>query len=815
MQDKTQDRLTLRIKGMSCAACAGRVEQGIKSVAGVQQANVSYGTNVAYVTFEPGEKPVREIIQAVKDAGYQVASDVAELRITGMTCAACASRVERGLMALGGVVRATVNLATNKASVEYASGMLAPSDLIAAVEAAGYGAEVTSEEAQDRDRERKERASEIRRQRNLLIFTGVLALPLFWLMLAEMTSIPHPKILTNPYFQMALATPVQFVGGWQFYRDAFNVLTHGSANMSVLIALGTSAAYFYSAAVTLFGGPAVTGHMVYFETSAFIIVLIIMGRMFEAIAKGRTSDAIRKLLGLKPRTATIVRGGTEVEIPVDDVAVGDIVLVRPGERVPVDGTITEGFSSVDESMLTGESIPVDKKPGDEVIGGTVNRFGSFRFEAARVGKDTTLAQIVRIVEEAQGSKAPIQRLADVVSRYFVTAVIAIALVTFFAWYLLVDPGNFTKALIHSTAVLVIACPCALGLATPTAIMVGTGRGAESGILVKGGEHLERTHEVKVIVLDKTGTITRGEPSVTDVLPVAGTSREELLRAVASAERPSEHPLGQAMVAFAIGEGITLDDAHNFTAVPGNGIEATTRGRKVLAGTGKFLQSAGVDISPLEMLVSALESEGKTVTYAAIGGKAAGLVALADTIKEGSGEAIEALKHMGLRVIMITGDNNRTAQAIARQAGIDEVFAEVLPENKAEEVRKLQQQGYKVAMVGDGINDAPALATADVGIAIGTGTDVAIETADIALMRGDLRAVAAAISLSKATMRTIKQNLFWALIYNTLGIPLAAIGLLSPVIAAGAMAFSSVSVVTNSLRLRRFNPYSGIAGAPGQ
>ncbi|MDP2857090.1 MAG: heavy metal translocating P-type ATPase [Bacillota bacterium] len=737
--------------------------------------------------------------------------DTLTLRIKGMSCAACASRVERGLSSIDGVVRATVNLASNKASVEYASGTATPSDLIAAVEAAGYEAEVTSEEASDRDRERKERDAEIRRQRNLLVFTGILAFPLLWLMLAEMVSIPHPKILANPYFQMALATPVQFIGGWQFYRDSFNVLTHGSANMSVLIVLGTSAAYFYSAWVTLFGGPGTTGHMVYFETSALIIVLIIMGRMLEAIAKGRTSDAIRKLLGLKPRAATIVRDGNEIEIPVDDVAVGDIVLVRPGERVPVDGSVTEGFSTVDESMLTGESIPVDKKPGDEVIGGTVNRFGSFKFEASRVGRDTTLAQIVRIVEEAQGSKAPIQRLADVVSRHFVTAVVAVALVTFFAWYLLVDPGNFTKALIHSTAVLVIACPCALGLATPTAIMVGTGRGAESGILVKGGEHLERTHEIKVVVLDKTGTITKGEPSVTDIIPVGGMSQEELLRVVASAERPSEHPLGQAIVAHAGEKGLALHEALDFSAVPGNGIQATTGGMKVLAGTGKFLKANGVDISPVESLVTALESEGKTVTYAAIDGKAAGLVALADTIKDGSKEAVAALRHMGLRVMMITGDNRRTAQAIAKQVGIDEVFAEVLPENKAEEVAKLQREGLKVAMVGDGINDAPALATADVGIAIGTGTDVAIETADIALMRGDLRAVVAAINLSRATMRTIKQNLFWALIYNTLGIPLAAVGLLSPIIAGGAMAFSSVSVVTNSLRLRRFDPYRGIAG----
>ncbi|MGB9867432.1 MAG: heavy metal translocating P-type ATPase [Bacillota bacterium] len=797
--------ITLRIKGMSCASCAGRIEQALKSVLGVADASVSFASGLANVELEPGQRPVGDILRAVTEAGYQLATDTVELSVSGMSCASCASRIERALNQLEGVVQAQVNFATGKAHVEYVAGVLAPERLIAAVQSTGYDAKMVTHEVFDRDREAKERDMEIRRQQRQLAFTGVLALPLLWYMLAELVSLPHPKIIMSPVFQWVLATPIQFVGGWQFYKDAFNQIRHRSANMSVLIMLGTSAAYFYSVVATFFPN-LVRTRAVYYETSAIIIVLITLGKMLEARAKGRTSEAIRKLLGLRAKTARLLRNGNEVEVPVEQVLVGDIVVVRPGERIPVDGVILEGYSSVDESMITGESLPVDKGPGDEVIGGTVNKFGSFQFRASRVGKDTTLAQIVRIVEEAQGSKAPIQRLADVVSKYFVTGVIVAASVTFLAWYFIAEPGDLATALMHSTAVLVIACPCALGLATPTAIMVGTGTGAENGILIRGGEHLERMHNLTAIVLDKTGTITKGEPTVTDVVTLPGIEQDQLLQLVASAENLSEHPLARAIVRHALDAGIHLQEATHFSAVPGQGVEASVNGRIVVAGTPKLLQARGVDIAQLAKDFEELQQQGKTVTAVALDGKAAGLIALADTIKEGSREAIAALKRMNIAVVMITGDNQRTAWAIARQAGIDQVLAEVLPEHKAEQVKRLQQQGYRVGMVGDGINDAPALVTADVGIAIGTGTDIAIESADVTLMRGDLRGVVGAIELSRATMRTIKQNLFWALVYNTLGIPLAAVGLLSPIIAGGAMAFSSVSVVTNSLRLRRFNPY---------
>jgi len=665
---------------------------------------------------------------------------------------------------------------------------------------------VRDEHFLDESRSRDERQREVRKQRNLLLFSVPLTLPLLWHMFAMMFGWPEPALFSNLNFQLALATPVQFIAGGQFYVDAFRVLRHKTANMSVLIALGTSAAYFYSAAVT-FSHDHVLGHTVYFEASAMIIVLIITGRMLEAIAKGRTSDAIKKLMALRPDTARVLRSGSEVEVSVDSVVPGDIVLVRPGERIPVDGRVVEGHSVVDESMLTGESIPVDKQPDDEVIGATVNKFGSFKFEATRVGKDTALARVVRLVEQAQGSKAPIQRIADVVSKYFVMGVLAVALITFSVWYFVVDAGNFGGALTHFAAVLVIACPCALGLATPTAIMVGTGRGAENGVLIRGGEHLERAAAITAVALDKTGTITRGEPSVTDIRPLAGFEQDDLLLYAASAERLSEHPLGQAIVSHAEHEGLNLLAASDFSAVPGKGIKARVSEKAVLCGTLALLESEGVDSARLAERRAELESQGKTVIGVAVDGQAAGLIALSDTIKEGSLEAVRLLKQMGLEVIMITGDNERTAHAIAREAGIDTVFAEVLPEHKAEKIHALQQQAHKVAMVGDGINDAPALVVADVGIAIGTGTDIAMEAADITLMRGDLRGVVAAIELSRRTMRTIKQNLFWAFIYNTIGIPLAAFGMLSMVVAGGAMAFSSVSVLTNSLRLRRFEPYA--------
>ncbi|QJW46351.1 copper-translocating P-type ATPase [bacterium BFN5] len=608
--------------------------------------------------------------------------------------------------------------------------------------------------------------------------------------------------LMNPYVQLVLATPVQFIAGWPFYRGAYAALKNGSANMDVLVALGTSAAYFYSIANMLTSNP----HL-YFETSAILITLIILGKLLEATAKGRTSEAIKALMGLQAKTARLIREGEEVDVPIEAVLVGDIIVVRPGEKVPVDGIIIEGTSTLDESMLTGESIPVDKKTGDEVVGATINKFGTFKFQATKVGKDTALAQIVRIVEEAQGSKAPIQRFADVVSGYFVPTVVSLAVITFLGWYFIFDPGNFSRALVNFTAVMVIACPCALGLATPTSIMVGTGKGAENGILIKGAEHLENAHRLTTIVLDKTGTITKGQPEVTDIISLAGLSDHSVLAIAASVERKSEHPLAQAIVKRGQVQGLLLEEPEEFSAIPGHGIQASMNGKAILVGTRKLMRENGIGIDSVLAEIESLEQQGKTVMLLAVDQVMTGLIAVADTVKDSSAQAVADLKQLGIEVWMITGDNERAARAIAASIGIDHVLAEVLPEHKAAKVEALKQEGKVVAMVGDGINDAPALATADVGFAIGTGTDVAIEAADITLMRGDLNGIVAAIRLSKATMLNIKQNLFWALIYNSIGIPIAAAGYLSPVLAGAAMAFSSVSVVLNALRLKRFRPYA--------
>ena len=605
----------------------------------------------------------------------------------------------------------------------------------------------------------------------------------------------------QPLVQLLLATPVQFIVGWPFYRGAYNALRNGSANMDVLVALGTSSAYLFSLA-NMFTGKA----DLYFETSAVLITLIILGKLLEARAKGQTSAAIKALMGLQAKTARVVREGQELDIPIEDVVVGDVLIVRPGEKIPVDGVIVEGNSTIDESMLTGESLPVDKKTGDEVVGATLNKFGAFKFEARKVGRDTALAQIVRIVEEAQGSKAPIQRFADVVSGYFVPAVVAIAVITFFAWYFVLDQGNFTRALINFTAVMVIACPCALGLATPTSIMVGTGKGAESGILIKGAEHLENAQKLTTIVLDKTGTITKGQPEVTNVIAMTGFSDSTVVQAAASVEKSSEHPLAQAIVKYGQKAGAAVAEVEEFAATPGHGVQGRLDGKIVLVGTNRFMQENNIDLAAASRQKEQLEQQGKTVMLVAIDQVLAGMIAVADTVKETSSQAIAELRLLGIDVWMITGDNDRAAKTIGDSVGIQNVLAEVLPEHKAEKVAALKKEGRIVGMVGDGINDAPALATADVGFAIGTGTDVAIEAADITLMRGDLMGVVAAIRLSKATMRNIKQNLFWALFYNALGIPIAAAGFLSPILAGGAMAFSSVSVVTNALRLRRFKPY---------
>lgn len=729
--------------------------------------------------------------------------DQTTLQITGMTCAACAARIEKGLNRLPGVEQANVNLALETAQVRYEPGTVSIEQIINKVSQLGYGAVLKPSEKESGEL----RAREIRKQRNKLIVSAVLAFPLLWAMAGHFSFtswIWTPELFMNPWFQLALATPVQFIIGWGFYVGAFKALRSRSANMDVLVALGTSAAYFYSLYLSLDSLSMPHGHtpQLYYETSSILITLILLGKWFEALAKGRSSQAIKTLMGLQAKTALVLKDGVETVVPIEGVVPGDVLIVKPGEKIPVDGVVIGGVSSVDESMLTGESIPVEKKEGDTVIGATVNKHGVLRVQAAKVGSETALAQIIRVVEEAQGSKAPIQRVADVISGIFVPIVVGIAVVTFLVWFFFVAPGSFAEALEKAIAVLVIACPCALGLATPTSIMAGSGRAAEYGILFKGGEYLEAAQGLQAIVLDKTGTITRGQPELREVVPAEGWDEAALLRLVGAAERGSEHPLADALVAGARARALELPEATAFEAVPGHGITAVVEDRRVLAGTRRLMAREGVDVAAAEAGMAALEAAGQTVLLVAVDGVYAGMVAVSDTVKETSKAAVARLKEMGLHVVMITGDNVRTAQAIAAEVGIDEVLAEVLPEGKAAEVKKLQARGLKTAMVGDGINDAPALAVADVGIAIGTGTDVAMEAADVTLMRGDLEGVPDAIAMSKRTMGNIKQNLFWALAYNSIGIPVAAAGFLAPWLAGAAMALSSVSVVLNALRLQR-------------
>lgn len=795
--------LTIKIGGMSCAVCANRVEKGLSSLNGVEKAGVNFATEKASVTYDKTHIGLNEISQKIEKLGFQVIKEKIELKITGMSCAACSGRIEKALNKLPGVYNAVVNLAIEKATVEFNPGQINIVDIKSRIEKLGFGAHDAAV-GTEVDKEKETRETEVTQQRFRLILSAVFSFPLLFAMVLHLMGVmgAATDLLMNPYFQFAAATPVQFIAGWQFYRGAYLALRNGGANMDVLVALGTSAAYFYSVVNIIRGN-----QDLYFETSAILITLIILGKLLEATAKGRTSEAIKALMGLQAKTARVIRDGQEMDIPIETVLVADIVVVRPGEKVPVDGVIIDGTSAVDESMLTGESLPVDKKNGDEVIGATINKFGTFKFRATKVGKDTALAQIVRIVEEAQGSKAPIQRFADVVSGYFVPTVVALAVLTFLAWYFIADPGNFSRALINLTAVLVIACPCALGLATPTSIMVGTGKGAESGILIKGAEHLENAHRLTTIVLDKTGTITKGQPAVTDIITTADFSEDEIVGLIVRAEKNSEHPLAQAIVKYGQEKGLSMADPESFTAIPGHGVEVRIDGQRILAGTRKLMSENNIEFNALIPKIEGLEEQGKTVMMMAIDEQMAGLFAVADTVKESSAEAVTQLQKLGIEVWMITGDNERTARAIAEKVGITNVMAEVLPENKAEKIESLKREGKVVGMVGDGINDAPALVTADVGFAIGTGTDVAIEAADITLMSGDLKGIVAAIKLSKATMRNIKQNLFWALIYNTLGIPIAALGYLSPVLAGAAMAFSSVSVVTNALRLKGFKPYA--------
>jgi len=725
------------------------------------------------------------------------------LQITGMTCAACATRIEKGLNKLPGISKVNVNLALETAHVVYNPVIVTISEMHKKVDQLGYKATSKVEQIDSGEHRKKE----IVKQKRIFIVSAILSFPLLWSMVSHFsftTWIWVPEIFMNPWLQLVLATPVQFYIGRRFYVGAYKALRNKSANMDVLIALGTSAAYFYSIYLTLEWlqqGVGSDGPAMYYETSSILITLVILGKLFEALAKGRTSEAIKSLMGLQAKTALVIRDEQEISIPIEDVIAGDVVLVKPGEKVPVDGEVIDGTSSVDESMLTGESIPVEKQVGDDVIGATINKNGVLRIKATKVGKDTALAQIIKVVEDAQGSKAPIQRVADVISGIFVPIVVAIAVIAFIVWYILVSPGEFANALEIAIAILVIACPCALGLATPTSIMAGSGRAAELGILFKGGEHLETTHNVDTIILDKTGTVTKGKPELTDIVMEMGDERT-FLRLVGAAEKNSEHPLAEAIVSGITAKGIELPTTEAFEAIPGFGIRAIVEGKEILAGTRKLMAKYEISVNQAIGIMEELEQSGKTAMIIAIDRQYSGLVAVADTIKESSKEAVDRLKSMGIDVIMITGDNKRTADAIAKQVGIDHVLAEVLPEGKAEEVRKLQAQGKKVAMVGDGINDAPALAMADIGMAVGTGTDVAMEAADVTLMRGDLNSIPDAIYMSRKTMSNIRQSLFWALAYNSIGIPIAAIGLLAPWVAGAAMALSSVSVVLNALRLQR-------------
>src|SRR5215204_2203401 len=814
-------RISIPVVGMTCASCVRRVERTLSEKEGVDEASVNFAAEKASVTYDPTTTNPDDLIGAIRDAGYGAGVRETTFSVTGMTCASCVGRVERALAKVPGVLEARVNLANERATVEYLAGEVEPKDLEMAIEGAGYGVVREEDSSVEDSHERGYR---------LLKSDFLLAAALTALIL--LGSLPHMLGLMLPIPMewlnlglLLLATPVQFWAGWRFYRGAWGALKHWQANMNTLVVMGTSAAYLYSAVATLAPLLFAAGRAdVYFDTSALIITLILLGRLLESRAKGRTNEAIKKLAGLQAKTARVVRDGEEVDVAVEDVQIGDIVVVRPGEKIPVDGRIVSGESAVDESMITGESMPVTRRVGDEVIGASMNASGSFRFAATKVGEDTALHQIMRMVEEAQGSRAPIQRLADRISAVFAPAVLGVGAATFVIWLLFGPEPAFTFALLNTVAVLIIACPCAMGLATPTSIMVGTGKGAESGILIKGGEALEGAHKLDTVVLDKTGTLTRGQPELTDIVPTNDIPKEDLLRLVAAAESGSEHPLGEAIVRGARDRGLPPVEADAFEAISGGGIRARVEGREVLVGSRRFLSESSVPWDGLVAGSEELAREGKTPIFVAVDGETAGLMGVADVVRDESGEAVERLHSLGLEVAMLTGDNHRTAEAIARKLGIDRVVAEVRPGDKAAEVERLQAESKRVGMVGDGINDAPALAQADVGIAIGTGTDVAMEAADLTLISGDVRGVARAIELSKATVRNIKENLFWAFAYNVALIPVAAgvlyplfaggsvpwilspvlgeYGFLNPVLAAAAMALSSVTVVSNALRLRR-------------
>ena len=818
------EKTTVKISGMTCAACASRVQRAVGKLEGVASANVNLATEKLTVEFDPQRTGLPAIKEAVEHAGYGVIeeskSNTVTIPIGGMTCAACVRRVEKAISNLDGVVKANVNLATEKATVEYDTAKIRLSAIKQAIEKAGYKALEIEKNTVDEDRKRKQK--EIRTLWIKFTISAVFGLPLLYFAMTPMLSwwpFPIPEALEPMKYplrfallQLGLVIPI-IGAGYRFYTVGFKSLIKGSPNMDSLVAIGTSSAVIFSLynSYRIMQGEHMAVESLYYETAGVIITLILLGKSLEAVSKGKTSEAIKKLMGLAPKTAIVIQDGNEIEVPIDEVEPGDIILVRPGEKIPVDGEIIEGNTSIDEAMLTGESLPVDKKPGDRVYAASINKNGMIKFRATKVGADTALAQIIKLVEDAQGSKAPIAQMADIVSGYFVPIVCAIALLAFLAW--LISGQSLAFSLTIFISILVIACPCALGLATPTAIMVATGKGAENGILIKSGEALETAHKINTIVFDKTGTITEGKPKVTDIITADGMSRERLLQIAASGEKGSEHPLGEAIVKEAQDLGVGLIAVDSFEAIPGHGIEAFIDGTKVLIGNKKLMDERDISLDEMKDISDRLAAEGKTPMYVAMDGRLSGIIAVADVVKESSIKAIKKLQAMGIEVAMITGDNRKTADAIARQVGIDRVLAEVLPQDKANEVKKLQEEGKKVCMVGDGINDAPALAQADVGIAIGSGTDVAMESADIVLMKSDLMDVPTAIHLSKSTIRNIKQNLFWAFGYNTAGIPIAAgilhlFGgpLLNPMFAAAAMAFSSVSVVSNALRLKRFKPY---------
>ena len=805
-----------KIGGMTCSACANRIEKVVSKMDGVKEANVNFATETLTVNYDDKIITKAEIEQKVEKIGYKVEKNIQShtYKIEGMTCSACASRVEKVTNKMPGVENAVVNFATEKLSVSYDADSVSFGDIKAKVEKAGYK---LIREDEQKVEEKKKKLDEKGKLLWRLILSLIFAVPLLTITMGHMVGMPLPKIIDpmmNPLnfaiIQLVLTIPVMIIG-YKFYYIGYKNLFKLSPNMDSLIAIGTSAAFIYSLYGTykIYTGDGSYAMSLYYEAAVTILALITLGKYLEAISKGKTSQAIKKLMGLAPKTATIVRDGKELVIPIDEVIVGDIVIVKPGEKLPVDGEVIEGATAVDEAMLTGESIPVEKTVGSKVIGASINKTGFIKYKATKVGKDTALSQIIKLVEDAQGSKAPIAKMADIIASYFVPIVIGLAILASIGWLIAGESGVFALTIFIS--VLVIACPCALGLATPTAIMVGTGKGAEYGVLIKGGEALEVTHQIDIIVFDKTGTITEGKPVVTDIITTT-ISEDELLSIAASSEKGSEHPLGEAIVKGAEERNIKFKEISNFKAIPGHGIQVEIEGKVILLGNKKLMTENSIEIGDLGVKSDKLANEGKTPMYIAINNKLEGIIAVADTVKPSSKEAIENLHKMGIKVAMITGDNKKTADAIAKQVGIDIVLAEVLPEDKANEVKKLQEKGSKVAMVGDGINDAPALAQADIGIAIGTGTDVAIESANIVLMKGDLKDVATAIKLSKATIRNIKQNLFWAFGYNVLGIPVAMgvlhiFGgpLLNPMIGAAAMSLSSVSVLTNALRLRGFNP----------